>query len=206
MRFGGGIMTESSVRIKLGVELDKSEFGQQLLELQQELDNYKLRVGIQREISQEQNPQNTSADPGTSSQDATGNDNSSVDLGVLSDMVKTQFDKANALISEINNHFYQCIEEVKVIASAFKSLSLSSNSDRQPEKGANTGKNTSTDTVLGDVIRETSGKIVTGLEKTWNRVGLLLSKTPPESPLPTINTEGTFENQSQSIFLSSQGK
>lgn len=189
-------MPESSVRIKLGIELDKSEFGQQILELQEELDKYKLRVGIQGDlVEQEQLPQSGSTDSGTSSQDSTGDNNNSVDFGALSDLANSRFSEITALISEINNHFYRCIEEVKTIASVFKDLSLSTNSDRQPEKGVDIGKNTSTDTVLGDVIRETSGKIVTGLEKTWNRVGLLLSKTPTESFSPTINTGGIVEKQ-----------
>jgi len=45
-------MTESSVRIKLGLELDKAGFKTQLEELQSELTSYRLKIGINPEASQ----------------------------------------------------------------------------------------------------------------------------------------------------------
>ena len=194
-------MPESSVRIKLGIELDKSEFGQQVLELQKELDKYKLSIGIQGNLQQDESLKSNGTDSVSSSQDTQGDSNDSVDFGGLSDLVNNQFGEVTALVSGINNNFYQCIEEIKTISSAFKSLSPSTNSDRLTSSGTTSSKDASTDTVLGDVIRETSDKIVTGLEKTWNRVGLLLSKSQPSASIPAVNTGGVIENQSAPINI-----
>jgi tape measure domain-containing protein len=40
-------MVDSSVRLKLSVELDKSSFKEQVLDLQKELDDYRLKIGVE---------------------------------------------------------------------------------------------------------------------------------------------------------------
>ena len=197
-------MPESSVRIKLGIELDKSEFGQQVLELQKELDKYKLSIGIQGDLQQDESLKSTGTDTASSAQNTVVDGNDPVDFGGLSDLVNNRFWEVTALVAGINNNFYQCIEEIRTISSAFKNLVPSVNSDRQSSLVTSPNKDASTDTVLGDVIRETSGRIVTGLEKTWNRVGLLLSKTPSESSSPAINTSAVIENQRNPTSLAPQ--
>lgn len=78
-------MPESSVKITLGVQLDKSDIDKQLQEMQKELDAYKLKIGVDREQLTQDTESKQSSDKSSPKSFESPENEENIDFGVLSD-------------------------------------------------------------------------------------------------------------------------
>ena len=158
MRCGRGKqMPESSVKITLGVQLDKSEIDKQLQEMQKELDAYKLKIGVNREQLAASDPEQPTDKTSPKSFESPG-DEESVDFGVLSDLANEKFNETFGLIDTVNNNLIEILGEVKAIRGAIDGLSPTSTTQKDDDTKASP-----IESDLNSAIKESEEKITTQL-------------------------------------------
>ena len=128
-------MPESSVRIKLGLELDKTDFKDQVQQLQQELEQYTLKLGIQPVVQQE--PPDGSGQDTSQGKAATfennQDDSSTVDFSSISDKVGAILTSTSTLLDESTSFFKESISLDKEILEVLKE-SLDQNKSSKGKK------------------------------------------------------------------------
>jgi tape measure domain-containing protein len=136
-------MPESSVKIKLGIELDKSELGQQIQEMQKELESYKLKIGVSTEQIDGESDDGGAKKPAPGTSFESGADEG-IDFGPLSDLANEKFGEVTDGFSIVNDNLSGIFSEVKDIHNTLKGLfPQDSKAEKQdsgtPEQAADSG-------------------------------------------------------------------
>ena len=151
-------MPESSVKITLGVQLDKSEIDKQLQEMQKELDAYKLKIGVDREQLTQDTGTGQSTDKSSPKSFESPEGEENIDFGVLSDLANEKFNETFKLIDTANDNLIEILGEVKGIRGALDGLSPVSTT--QENEQVNSG---STNSTLEATVKESGEKITNQL-------------------------------------------
>jgi tape measure domain-containing protein len=151
-------MPESSVKITLGVQLDKSDIDKQLQEMQKELDAYKLKIGVDREQLTQDTESKQSSDKSSPKSFESPENEENIDFGVLSDLANEKFNQTFGLIDVVNDNLIEILGEVKAIRGALDGLSPASKT-QEGEQVSSAPINSTLDTV----VKESGEKITNQL-------------------------------------------
>jgi tape measure domain-containing protein len=148
-------MPESSVKITLGVQLDKSEIDRQLQEMQKELDAYKLKIGVDREQLTQDSGSGQSSDKSSPKSFESPDNEENIDFGPLSELANDKFNQVASGFETVNNNLVGIFDEIKDINSTLKGLFPDESSTEQKSSGgASISSNGSTDELknIGDKL------------------------------------------------------
>ena len=146
-------MPESSVKITLGIELDKSEIGQQIQEMQKELDTYRLKIGVDREQLTPSSQDTGDSGSATPKSFESAGDEEDMDFGPLSDIANEKFGETFGLIDAVNDTLIGILDEVKGIHGALKGITpVESTNNETGQKPSNTNTIDSAIKEAGDAI------------------------------------------------------
>jgi tape measure domain-containing protein len=179
-------MPESSVKITLGVELDKSEIDRQLQEMQKELDAYKLKIGVDREQLTQDTGSGQSSDKSSPKSFESPENEENIDFGVLSDLANEKFNETFGLIDTVNDSLIEILGEVKAIRGALDGLSPASKT-QEGEQVSSVPINSTLDTAVkesGEKITNQLTDIVAVLSTISNQL------SEKKEPLTPANLSG----------------
>ena len=185
-------MPESSVKITLGVQLDKSEIDKQLQEMQKELDAYKLKIGVDREQLIQDSGSGQSSDKSSPKSFESPENEENIDFGALSDLANEKFNETFGLIDTANDNLIEILGEVKAIRSALDGFSPVSTT-QENEQAAKIPTNSTLDTA----VKESGEKItnqLTDIVAVLSTISSQLSeKKEPLTPA-TLSGETTLSS------------
>jgi tape measure domain-containing protein len=185
-------MPESSVKITVGVQLDKSEIDKQLQEMQKELDAYKLKIGVDREQLTQDSGSGQSSDKSAPKSFESPENEENIDFGVLSDLANEKFNETYGLIDTANDNLIEILGEVKAIRSALDGFSPVSTT-QENEQAAKIPTNSTLDTA----VKESGEKItnqLTDIVAVLSTISSQLSeKKEPLTPA-TLSGETTLSS------------
>ena len=164
-------MPESSVKITLGIELDKSEIGQQIQEMQKELDSYRLKIGVDREqlTASSQETGSTGSNVPKSFESAGSEEN--IDFGSLSDLANEKFGETYGLIDVVNDTLVEILDEVKGIYGVLKGITPT-----EATGGDSAQKPGNNDTNINSAIKEAEDAVSGHLTDIVNLVTTISSQ------------------------------
>jgi tape measure domain-containing protein len=181
-------MPESSVKITLGVQLDKSEIDKQLQEMQKELDAYKLKIGVDREqLTQDTGSGQSTEKSSPKSFESPGNEEE-IDFGVLSDLANEKFNETFGLIDIANDNLIEILGEVKAIRGALDGLSPVSTTKESEQVSP-----ASTNSILDAAVKESGEKItnqLTDIVTILSTISTQLSEKKDLSTFPSRDLSG----------------
>jgi len=179
-------MPESSVKITLGIELDKSEIGQQIQEMQKELDSYRLKIGVDREQLTGSAPDANIARSKAPKSFESADEGENVDFGPLSDLATEKFNETFKLVETANNSLSEILSEIKSIRSELANQAQSNNLTSEKAKPIQSESGISG---IESAIKEAENSITTQMDALLTEVSTISANLENTKGLSPISGE-----------------
>lgn len=189
-------MPESSVKITLGVQLDKSEIDRQLQEMQKELDAYKLKIGVDREQLIDSSTDSRKGGSQEPKSFESPEDEENIDFGVLSDLANEKFNETFGLIDTVNNTLVEILGEIKSIHSELANQ-IQSNSTSEQSSPIQANSSLSG---VESVIKEAENNISTHIEALLSEVSTISATLENGARMSFVSGENSAGLGGQTII------